>query len=456
MKTILQDREGLQVGVLIVFFLVSGLLGTLINQTTQPQKKDYFLLRLMHMDARKYVFSQWFMGYGFEGIILCIAFMVSFLFLEIPVWYAFVMMLFYEGSHFLAERIHISYSLKHDKALGSRYGLMALMYLIVLPVAYGLVYLLPDLMRLEFPIILFYTGIGSNALYFAIPYLLKKVDYALVMNEGLFRQQKFLVNNPNKEALVASVKLQDKDYDQDDFNVDKFSNKHGYEYLNALFFQRHKRLFVRPMLKRIVGIIICFLILDIAMFFFRDMIDLPEHLLALFSPLLMLLYFLSIGEKITRAMFYNCDVSLLRYGYYRQPNAILANFKIRLRKIIQMNLLISGLLCIGFVSVIFVSGKTYSMQEQLLFYASIISASIFFSIHHLFLYYVLQPYTGELEMKSPMFAIMNTVVYFVCYGVMMSDTNDLIVILILVATLVYSIVALIIVYKVAYKTFHIR
>ena len=40
-------------------------------------------------------------------------------------------------------------------------------------------------------------------------------------------------------------------------------------------------------------------------------------------------------EEFCKAMFFNCDISLLKYGYYREADAILKNFKIRLRKIID-------------------------------------------------------------------------------------------------------------------------
>lgn len=32
-------------------------------------------------------------------------------------------------------------------------------------------------------------------------------------------------------------------------------------------------------------------------------------------------------------MFYNCDMSLLHYGFYRQPKVILKNFRFRLLRV---------------------------------------------------------------------------------------------------------------------------
>lgn len=211
------------------------------------------------------------------------------------------------------------------------------------------------------------------------------------------------------------------------------------------------------MRRRIIGIIVVIIVMDlVAIFFGKVLFANMGSLLKLLPPTLFLMYFLSIGERVTRAMFYNCDASLLRYGYYRQPKAILTNFKIRLRKIVLMNVSIAILLCLGISSFTLILQVSTTLGEQLLFYLGIICISIFFSVHHLFLYYVLQPYTGELEMKSPMFVLLNSAVYLMCYAGSQISGGLSFVIIILVATISYSIIALVLVYKLSYKTFHIR
>ena len=155
-------------------------------------------------------------------------------------------------------------------------------------------------------------------------------------------------------------------------------------------------------------------------------------------------------------MFYNCDVSLLHYSYYRQPSAILENFIIRLRRIIFLNSIVATLINIGFISVLICLRTAFPILDILLYILTIYSISIFFSVHHLCMYYLLQPYTGELEMKSPIFAVVGGVVYFVSYMAMQIEGSMVFTLIVLSATLLYSVIALVLVWKKASSTFHIR
>lgn len=90
-------------------------------------------------------------------------------------------------------------------------------------------------------------------------------------------------------------------------------------------------------------------------------------------------------------------------------------------------------------------------------FLSIIFLSCFFSIHHLVLYYVIQPYTATLKVKSPLFSIINSLMYIGCYMCLKLDViSYLFSVGIIVFTVVYMIIALITVYKVAPRTFKLR
>ncbi len=59
--------------------------------------------------------------------------------------------------------------------------------------------------------------------------------------------------------------------------------------------------------------------------------DLWKAMDNIITILVFIMYCITSGRNITKALFYNCDYSLLKYGYYRKPEAILKNFRIRLR-----------------------------------------------------------------------------------------------------------------------------
>jgi len=53
---------------------------------------------------------------------------------------------------------------------------------------------------------------------------------------------------------------------------------------------------------------------------------------------------------------------------------------------------------------------------MLLYVITIILLGIFFSVHYLFLYYFFQPYTAEMTVKSPIFNVINGIIYGLCFA----------------------------------------
>ena len=157
-------------------------------------------------------------------------------------------------------------------------------------------------------------------------------------------------------------------------------------------------------------------------------------------------------------MFFNCDKSLLKYGYYKQPGVILSNFSVRLKKILTLNLIPGAVICILLMIIYMIcKGAIYAVNAILPNCLGIMFLSVFFSIHHLFMYYVLQPYTEKMDVKSPTFSVVNTVMYFFCYGCMQIKTSSIYFTFgVIVVTFIYVIAALAGVYKFAPKTFKLR
>ena len=83
--------------------------------------------------------------------------------------------------------------------------------------------------------------------------------------------------------------------------------------------------------------------------------------------------------------------------------------------------------------------------------------SLFFSIHYLTIYYLLQPYNAGSEMKSGTYQIIMSVTYFVCFVMMQVQMPILVFgIACIIFCILYSIVACILVYRLASKTFRLR
>ena len=169
------------------------------------------------------------------------------------------------------------------------------------------------------------------------------------------------------------------------------------------------------------------------------------------------MYLINRGQVITQAMFMNCDHSMLTYSFYKTPKSILLLFKERIKSIVFVNLLPAIVIGLGLPTILYFTGGTDNIYNYLILFVSIISMSVFFSVHHLVLYYLLQPYNISSETKSTTYSIASFLTYLVCYYMLQVKlpTTYFGIGTILFAVL-YSVVSLFIAYKLAPKTFRIR
>lgn len=165
----------------------------------------------------------------------------------------------------------------------------------------------------------------------------------------------------------------------------------------------------------------------------------------------------SIGERVCKAMFYNCDLSLLRYGFYREQAAILDNFKIRLIKLSGLNLIPAVAICLACTLLFLLSGADWGLMDAVIFWVTILCLSLFFSVHHLFMYYIFQPYSTELNMKNPFFFIVNSIVLglsVACIG--FPKASSLFTLVVLAGTIAYMVIAVTLVYRFSSRTFRVK
>jgi hypothetical protein len=73
------------------------------------------------------------------------------------------------------------------------------------------------------------------------------------------------------------------------------------------------------------------------------------------------------------------------------------------------------------------------------------------------MYYVIQPYTAELTMKSPLYIIINFIIYAISYICLQIKTSSYYFTLgVLGVTIIYMAAALVITYRVAPRTFRLK
>ncbi|WP_054939640.1 hypothetical protein [Paenibacillus ihuae] len=261
-----------------------------------------------------------------------------------------------------------------------------------------------------------------------------------------------------REANQKQVETKEQDFQEEQLRRDQFAGKNGYAYLNAIFFSRHRRFLVQPVQRRLVIIGALFaagLLLQLSA---PDIFaKLARYLISALPAFIIIMNFSSIGERVCKAMFFNCDLSLLRYGFYRERSAILRNFCIRLLRISMLNLIPATAISLVLNLLILLSGETWGAADALAFCGTILGLSLFFSVHHLFMYYIFQPYSTELNVKNPFFSIVNSIIMAVGIICMQfQSTPAYFAVTVLLTAAAYMVIALFLVYKYSARTFRVK
>lgn len=236
------------------------------------------------------------------------------------------------------------------------------------------------------------------------------------------------------------------------------SNKTGFAFFHELFVKRHSKILTKAVKKQSVIILLIFAVLFILIKINPLVAERMNRISLVYLPyFVFIMYCINRSSSVTQAMFMNCDHSMLTYRVYRTPKVILGVFKERLKTLILINLLPAILIGVGLAMVLYLSGGTDNPMNYLIIIVSIIAMSIFFSVHYLVLYYLLQPYNASTEMKSSTYKVAQALTYLVVYwfiGVKIPTFYFGIAMIVFCAG--YSLISLFIAYKYAPKTFKLR
>ena len=236
------------------------------------------------------------------------------------------------------------------------------------------------------------------------------------------------------------------------------SNRSGFEYLNDLFIKRHKKILWNSTKK--ISCVCIFLIIGalIAIYLKPEMKPKINALVMTGLPYFtFVLYAVNRGTNFTQALFMNCDHSLLTYSFYKRPDFVLRLFQIRLREIMKINAVPALVIGGGLALILFATGGTDHGLNYILLIISILCMSLFFSIHYLTIYYLLQPYNAGTELKSGTYSVVISVTYLVCFFLMRIRMSILLFgIMTIVFCVTYSIAACILIYRFAPKNFRLR
>ena len=458
------EKEGIfvdQKAVMVYLFLIFSFLpgSFLVSNLTEGAKKDYVLLHVMRIPAAQHYRSKMVL----KGVKDTICFLVPLLWFGFGAESAlFVVSLFftrYIGHAGILQHYRHSEK-KGKKVFWKSLGKTFLMFGIILALGYGVAAAVPRLffdryVMAEVVVFLSFTLVGM----FCFSKVWKYGGYTIFAKKMVSLKDFLEQDDAVKEARAADVQIQDKDISKEELRSRKYEEKEGYDYLNAIFFERHKRIVSRAVKSRIIIILAVGLIGAVALLFVGEQMKQKtfEAMTQMMPVMVFVMYLESTGGRICKAMIFNCDISLLKYGYYREADAILKNFKIRLRKLLMLDAVPAAIICGMILLWTLLCGEILAVWKVIPLMAGSLLLSAFFCLFHLFMYYITQPYTEEKTVKSPIFSVVNALVYFGCYLCLQIQTGSWLFTLgVLAVTIIFIPLSYFCVFRFAPKTFKIR
>lgn len=416
-----------------------------------PSRDKYYAMILLRMDAREYTL----VNYAYQMLKDIVGFLpFSILFglgNGVPLWLCILFPFSTVGGKIL----FAAYSLGNYEKNGYVYNedKGGKVYWIVLGLLLLAAYLLPAV-KILLPawtftvcmLVFLAGGILSVKKLLTFPYY-REVNQQLLAS---------LQNQMDAPTLAQTAKAQNEKIISTDKSIT--SKRRGFEYLNELFIRRHQKILWKASVKLTAVFAAAVFLAGLALFLVPKAREPVNRLILNYLPyFVFIMYSINRGTGFTRTLFMNCDHSLLTYSFFKQPGMVLKLFRIRLREIIKINLPPALVIGGGLSLLLYVSGGTENPVNYGVIFVSILCQSMFFSVHYLTIYYLLQPYNQGTEMKSGTYSLVTSATYFICFFMMQVKMPTLLFGGVCIAfCILYMIVACVLVYRFAPETFRIR
>ncbi|HFR3650541.1 TPA: hypothetical protein ACHVEJ_001485 [Streptococcus suis] len=236
-----------------------------------------------------------------------------------------------------------------------------------------------------------------------LDYLSYCMDQSLQMDKKIFEMTRG--NEYTRQGLEMQAKL--------NMETGKdLSHLSGMTYLNALLFDRYKKILYKKVRNWVLAVGVILAALE-GIRYFLEPFTFTEAYLLQFLPLsFMIMYVASSGKVVAQMVFVNCDISMLHYPFYREAKTIIAGFNYRFLQTCKLNLIFATCL---FLAIMVLGRFAFSLETILLTALLLISLTALFSFHDLFIYYILQPFTNDMEVVNPVYKFLSGALYWVAY-----------------------------------------
>ncbi|HFU4205503.1 TPA: hypothetical protein ACGO8I_001231 [Streptococcus suis] len=278
-----------------------------------------------------------------------------------------------------------------------------------------------------------------------LDYLYYCMDQSLQMDKKIFEMTK------GNEYTRQGLQMQDK------LSTEKgkdLSHLSGMTYLNALLFDRYKKVLYKKVRNWVLAVGVILVSLE-AFRYYLEPFTLTDAVLLQALPFsFMIMYVASSGKVVAQMVFVNCDISMLHYPFYREAKTIIAGFHYRFLQTVKLNAAFSGSLLLALI--IFTRAQL-AIETYLLTALLLLSLTALFSFHDLFIYYILQPFTKDMEVVNPVYKFLSGALYWVAYlNIKLDIGSHLYILLISIAMIAYVSIGYWILLKKAPQTFRLK
>lgn len=435
----------------IHIYFIFTIIGMFINNKLLiATTKKYFSIILFNMDAKEFMRASLLWDLSLSCILNSIGFLVLSLFLNYSLLECLILILFSILARIVGEAISVFFYKKTGYVFTANYKNTLIVLGIFLVVAFLPIFKIV----LSDTIVYSVVGVFLILSMFSYWYLMKVNDYKLIYKK--INTEKIAMNSNEAASYARQNMIQIKNKDK---NIDqkKLAGKTGYDLFNTIFFERHREILMRSAKSYSVLAFVAIVVLAVLSFYNKELFnDIHGFILNRLGWFVIIMYFINRGSIITQAMFYNCDHAMLNYNFYREPDVIVNLFKKRLVTVVKVNLLPAVVMALGLDILLYITGGT-SIINFIMIPLFIIILSVFFSVHYLVIYYLMQPYNKDLEIKSFSYTFVSLITYVVCYFLSDVQMSSLYFSIIgLIFTIVYIVISLRIVYRRAPFTFKIN
>lgn len=314
-----------------------------------------------------------------------------------------------------------------------------------------LISLLVLIIKLDFKVLsLGFFTINTILFVFSRKYFKNFKGYDKIIEKTIKRYN--LAVKESKDIQDSVVKIENKD-----INKKEKIKGEGFDYLNKLFFKRHKRHLLKPTLIKTA----IFFVLGICGFFLLSRLTIKgnEVYKILIYAIPIISYILFKQDKILMAFYKNCDSSLLYYNFYREDKNLLKMFWLRFNSVFKLMSIPMGAMFIIYIGFATKFLTETDLNLSLPIYYIVLNA-MFFTILPLFQYYIIQPFDKEGKQKSVVLVLMNMFLYYIfvfglpALAIKIGEIEFMLIISIFMVLFVG--LASFLIYKFAPKTFKIK